>query len=141
MKKTNTTYLVLFALYVLWMGVGVFPLVNFETDSPCTLMGVQIMLNNGLELPPPIAYAYDMQPAVSYLLYGTAKLLWFWDVEQIYLLLCALSTVVFVVLSVQLVSELTGIRKEVILLAFFSFQKRQLLPLCRPLPSLPFCCW
>lgn len=119
MKKTNTTYLVLFALYVLWMGVGVFPLVNFETDSPCTLMGVQIMLNNGLELPPPIAYAYDMQPAVSYLLYGAAKLLWFWNVEQIYLLLCALSTVVFVVLSVQLVSELTGIRKEVILLAFF----------------------
>lgn len=120
MVKTNDkTYLMLFALFSLWVGVGVFPLINFETDSPCTLMGVQMMLNEGVQLPSPMAYAYDMQPAVTYLLYGIAKLLWFWDVEQIYLLLCALSTIVFVALSINLVHALTGLRKEWILLAFF----------------------
>lgn len=58
------------ALFLVWMAVGVFPLSCYENDSMHLLAGCSVMANQGVTVPPPYSYFYDMQPLVSYVVVG-----------------------------------------------------------------------
>ena len=112
-------YPILLTLFLLWMCVGVFPLYCYESDSMHTILGCGTLYRQGFTLPPVYSYAYDMQPLIYYLVAGVNCLVPFATCEQVFCLLTAVAAMLTVVASISFVHRLTGIRKEIVLLAFF----------------------
>lgn len=112
-------YEILLLLFLAWMCVGVFPLHCYESDSMHTIVGCEVLRNQGFTLPPVYSYQYDMQPLIYYVVAGGCRLLPFLSCEEMFCLLTAVAAALAVVVCVRFVHRLTGIRREWILFALF----------------------
>ena len=125
MKRTLLTffdrnaYPVLLLLFCVWIGVGVFPLTCYESDSMHMTAGCSVMYNEGITFPPAYSYFYDMQPLIVYTVVVLRHLLPWFTCEQIYCAFTALSAYMLIFGSLRFVYRLTGAHRLLILLTLF----------------------
>lgn len=100
-------YSILFILFVLWMCVGIFPLVCYETDSQEVILGCDLLYYNGWKFPPIYCYEYRMQPLTVIMVVAFKHILSFLSCEQIYCLLAAISSFIFLIGSVEFIQHIT----------------------------------
>ncbi len=105
------------AVFVLWMCIGIFPLQCYETDGMEIILGCDIMFREGWSLPPVYSYAYWMQPLMTILIVGIKYVMPFLTCEQIYCLLSALASFIFLHGCVSLARHLTQAKLTVVLIA------------------------
>lgn len=98
---------------------GVFPLICYESDSMHIIAGCDMTLQNGCTFPPTYSYQYDMQPLITYLIVGIAKITPFFTCEEIYCLLTAISSILLSFITIELVHRLTNINRIWILFGLF----------------------
>lgn len=99
---------ILVTAFVLWMCIGIFPLQCYETDGWEIILGCDILYREGWTLPPVYSYAYWMQPLMTILIVGVKHLVPLLSCEQIYCLLSAAASLVFVHGCVVLARRITG---------------------------------
>lgn len=120
---TNKKLLARFVLLLLfgWWLIGLFPVVNFESDSINLITGCELMWKNGIQIPPSFSYAWDMQPLISFLIILVKYIVPFFTCEQIYCSLTFLCTIGYLFLISSFVSRLLKTRWEYIMLILFLF--------------------
>lgn len=111
------TYPILLILFVLWMCIGIFPLQCYETDGLEIIFGCDIMYNEGWSFPPIYSYEYRMQPLITILVVALKHLLPFLTCEQIYCILTAVASVVFLLGCITFAQHVTKVSKTKILVA------------------------
>ena len=97
----------LLILFVIWMCIGIFPLQCYETDGQEIILGCDIMYHEGWSLPPIYSYEYRMQPLVTILIVGIKHLMPFLTCEQIYCILTAIASLVFLLGCIIFASHVT----------------------------------
>lgn len=112
-------YLILLSLFLLYIGIGIFPLYCYESDSMHLIMGCSIICNQGFTIPPIYQYEYDMQPMAYILLPCIRHILPFLTCENIYCLLTGVATLLFIPVTIKLINYLTNLPKTIILLSLF----------------------
>lgn len=105
------------ALFLVWMAVGVFPLSCYENDSMHLLAGCSVMANQGVTVPPPYSYFYDMQPLVSYVVVGLNAVFAWLTCEQLYCLVTWFAACFAVVGTVRFCRRLTLLPVHVLVFA------------------------
>lgn len=110
-------YPLLLMLFILWMCVGIFPLVCYETDSLHLILGCDYAYSHGLKLPPVISYEYQMQPLTIILVVALKHVVPFLTCEQIYCLMTAVSSLVFLIGCVEFARRITKGRRVNALIA------------------------
>ena len=113
----RNAYSILLAIFVLWICIGVFPLICYETDSMEVILGCDIMYQRGWSLPPTFSYEYRMQPLVTIVVVALKHLMPFLSCEQIYCILAAVSSLAFLIGTIEFAHHVTRFDKSVILLA------------------------
>ena len=98
---------------MLW---GIFPLYNYEGDSQNIIAGGTVLFNQGFRLPPLMAYQYNMQPIMVYLLAVLKYVFPFLTTNALYSIFTALCTFIFIPLCVELVHRLTNVARDITLL-------------------------
>lgn len=83
------------SLIIVWMLVGVFPLICYESDSMHVIAGCNTIVNQGLITPPLYSYQYDMQPLITYVVASQRILLPLLTCEQWYCLDSAFAAILF----------------------------------------------
>ena len=111
------SYFILFALFALWMLVGIFPLVCYEGDSLEVIFGCEIMHQDGWSFPPIKGYEYRMQPLTYITVVAIRNILPFFTCQQIYCLVTALSSFVFLIGCIEFARHITHEKRIRILLA------------------------
>ncbi len=114
-------YSLLLLLLFVWVGVGIFPLTCYESDSMHLIAGCSLMYNQGLTVPPEYSYFYDMQPLVTYVVVLLKHVFTFLTCEQIYCLFTGIMAYVMILGCLRLVIRLTGENRILILLTLFFF--------------------
>ena len=117
MCKIEKPYLILLVLFIVWMCVGIFPLQCYETDGNEIILGCDIMYREGWSLPPVYSYEYRMQPLVTVLIVSIKHLLPFLTCEQIYCILTAVASLVFLLGCITFVQHVTKESRTRILIA------------------------
>lgn len=107
----------LLILFVIWMCIGIFPLQCYETDGQEIILGCDIMYHEGWSLPPIYSYEYRMQPLVTILIVGIKHLMPFLTCEQIYCILTAIASLVFLLGCIIFASHVTKASHTKVLLA------------------------
>ncbi len=103
--------------FVLWMCIGIFPLQCYETDGMELILGCDILYREGWSLPPVYSYAYWMQPLMTILIVGMKYLIPALSCEQIYCLLSALASFIFLYGCVVLARHITKAKLTTVLIA------------------------
>ena len=111
------SYFILFALFALWMLVGIFPLVCYEGDSLEVIFGCEVMHQHGWSLPPITDYEYRMQPLTYITVVAIRNILPFFTCQQIYCLVTALSSFAFLIGCIEFARHITHEKRIRILLA------------------------
>ena len=111
------SYPILLILFIAWMCIGIFPLQCYETDGQEIILGCDIMYHEGWSLPPVYSYEYRMQPLITILVVGIKHLIPFLSCEQIYCLLTAVASLIFLLGCILFAKHVTGSSKTKILLA------------------------
>lgn len=112
-------YYIFLSIFLIWMGIGCFPLYCYESDSLHTMLGCNIIYANGFDFPPSYSYEYNMQPLL-YVIIPCLKFIFpFFNVEQIFCLLTAIAAMINIILCIELVYKLTKINRLLILVATF----------------------
>jgi hypothetical protein len=109
-------YVLLFAS-LLWMLVGIFPLVCYEADSREVILGCDILYSEGWTFPPVSSYEYNMQPLATVMVVALKHLLPFLTCEQVYCLATATTGFALLAGCVEFVHRVTGLGKVTALLA------------------------
>ena len=126
MKDSNRTfwgyvarhgYLIVLALFALWMCLGIFPLVCYEADSMEVIYGCDLLNSQGWSLPPIHSYEYRMQPLIYITVVAIKKCVPALTCEQIYCLVTAISSFIFLIGSVEFVRYITRRGRLKILIA------------------------
>lgn len=117
MCKIEKSYLLLLVLFVAWMCLGIFPLQCYETDGNEIILGCDIMYRNGWSFPPVYSYEYRMQPLITILIVALKHLLPFLTCEQIYCILTAVSSFVFLAGCITFARQVTQAGRTRILIA------------------------
>ena len=112
-------YYIFLAIFLIWMGIGCFPLYCYESDSMHTILGFHTVYTHGFDLPPSYSYEYDMQPLLYVVVPCLKFILPFFNIEQIYCLLTAIAAMINIILCIELVYKLTKINRLLILFATF----------------------
>ena len=112
-------YYIFLAIFLIWMGIGCFPLYCYESDSMHTILGYYTVYTHGFDLPPLYSYEYDMQPLLYVVIPWLKFILPFFNVEQIFCLLTAIAAMINIILCIELVYKLTKINRLLILFATF----------------------
>lgn len=112
-------YYIFLAIFLIWMGIGCFPLYCYESDGMHTILGCSTVYANGFDLPPLYSYEYNMQPLLYVIIPCLKFILPFFDIEQIFCLLTAIAAMVNIILCIELVYKLTKINRLLILFASF----------------------
>ena len=110
-------YTILLAVFVLWVGIGVFPLNCYETDSMEIIMGCDILYHQGWSLPPALCYEYRMQPLMVNAIVAFKYIFSFLTSEQIYCIFTAIASFIFLIGSIEFVREITNHKRINILIA------------------------
>ena len=113
------SYPLAFAMYSIWVMIGVFPLTCYESDSMHLITGCDLMVQQGWKFPPVYSYGYDMQPLITYMVVGTKHLCPRLSCEEIYCLMTALAAFMLAIVTISLVHRMTAIKREWILLGMF----------------------
>ena len=111
------SYPILLTLFVLWICVGVFPLVCYETDGQMVTLGCDITFREGWTLPPPYTYEYRMQPLMTIVVVALKHLLPFFTCEQIYSVFTALAGIAFLTGCVEFGRYVTKASRTKLLIA------------------------
>lgn len=112
-------YYIFLSIFLIWMGIGCFPLYCYESDSLHTMLGCNIIYANGFDFPPSYSYEYNMQPLL-YVIIPCLKFIFpFFNIEQIFCLLTAIAAMINIILCIELVYKLTKINRLLILFATF----------------------
>jgi hypothetical protein len=111
------SYPILLTLFVLWMCIGIFPLICYEADGMWITMGCDIMYNEGWSFPPIYSYEYRMQPLITILIVALKHLMPFFTCEQIYCALTALFSLAFLLGCISFGRYITGLSKTRVLIA------------------------
>ena len=111
------SYFILFALFALWMLVGIFPLVCYEGDSLEVILGCEIMHQDGWSFPPIKGYEYRMQPLTYISVVAIRNILPIFTCQQIYCLITALSSFAFLIGCIEFARHITHEKRIRILLA------------------------
>ena len=116
-----TLFYVLLGCFCLWMSIGIFPLVSYESDAMHIIAGANLLCENGFSLPPVYCYRYDMQSLSVIMIAGMHKLIPLLTCEQWYCLLTAIAAYIVIFLSIRFVRKLTGCSNMIALqtLVFF----------------------
>ena len=80
-------------------------------------MGCDILYNQGWSLPPSVCYQYKMQPLTVVAIVAFKHLMPFLSCEEIYCLLTAISSFLFLIGSIKFARHITGLEGHIILLA------------------------
>ncbi|MDL2277474.1 hypothetical protein LJC57_02670 [Parabacteroides sp. OttesenSCG-928-G07] len=120
---TNKILLIRVILLLLfgWWLIGLFPVVNFESDSINLITGCELMWKNGIQIPPSFSYEWDMQPLISFLIVLIKHIVPVFTCEQIYCSLTFLCTIGYLFLISSFVSRLLKTRWEYVMLILFLF--------------------
>ena len=110
-------YPLLLMMFILWMCLGIFPLVCYEADSLQLILGCDYAYSHGLKLPPVISYEYQMQPLTIILVVALKHVVPFLTCEQIYCLLTAVSSLAFLIGCVEFARYITKGRRVDALIA------------------------
>ena len=116
-KIKRNPYWILLILFALWMCIGIFPLQCYETDGNEIILGCDVMYQEGWSLPPVYSYEYRMQPLMTILIVGLKHLMPFLTCEQIYCLLTAIASFIFLIGCVAFAEHVTNSSKTKILVA------------------------
>lgn len=119
--KKNRQFCILFAVFCIWMGIGVFPLITYESDAMHIIAGANLLCEKGFSLPPVYCYRYDMQPLSVILIAGMHWVLSFFTCEQWYCLLTAIAAYFVIVQSMIFVKKITGCSSILALLTLVFF--------------------
>ncbi len=111
------SYFILFALFALWMLVGIFPLVCYEGDSLEVIFGCEVMHQHGWALPPITGYEYRMQPLTYILIVVIKNIFPFISCEHIYCIVTAVSGLTFLLGCIEFAHHITQEKRVVILFA------------------------
>jgi len=111
------SYPISFILFALWMCIGIFPLVCYETDSQEVILGCDILYYNGWKFPPTYCYEYRMQPLTVITVATLRHILSFLTCEQIYCLLTAISSFIFLIGNIEFAQHITRYSRTKILIA------------------------
>lgn len=111
------SYPILLTLFILWMCIGVFPLLCYEADGMEITLGCEIMYREGWSFPPVYSYEYRMQPLITILIVALRHLMPFFTCEQIYCVFSALSSVVFLIGCVEFGRYVTKVSRTRLLIA------------------------
>ena len=111
------SFSILLILFVLWTCIGIFPLQCYETDGQEIILGCDIMYHEGWSLPPVYSYEYRMQPLITILIVGIKHLMPFLTCEQIYCILTAIASLVFLLGCIIFASHITKASHTKVLLA------------------------
>lgn len=112
-------YYIFLAIFLIWMGIGCFPLYCYESDSMHTILGFHTVYAHGFDLPPLYSYEYNMQPLLYVVVPCLKFILPFFNIEQIFCLLTAIAAMINIILCIELVYKLTKINRLLILFATF----------------------
>nr|WP_129734622.1 hypothetical protein [Parabacteroides goldsteinii] len=104
-----------------WCLIGVFPIINFESDSINLITGCELMWKNGIQIPPSFSYEWNMQPLIYLLIIFVKHIIPFFTCEQIYCTLTFFCTVGYLYLISLFISKLIKTRWEYIMLILFLF--------------------
>jgi len=115
----NNWFLFLFVCFCVWIGIGVFPLVTYESDAMHIIAGANLLCDNGFSLPPLYCYRYDMQPLSVILIASMHYIFSFLTCEQWYCLLTAIASYFVVIQSMIFVKRITGCSSSLALIALF----------------------
>ncbi len=111
------SYPLLLLLFLLWMCIGIFPLVCYEADGMVISLGADITYQEGWTLPPLRTYEYRMQPLMTIVIVALKHVMPFFTCEQIYCALSALFSIIFLLGCVSFGHYITGLKKTRILIA------------------------
>lgn len=111
------SYFILFALFALWMLVGIFPLVCYEGDSLEVILGCEIMHQDGWSFPPIKGYEYRMQPLTYVTVVAIRNILPILTCQQIYCLVTSISSFAFLIGCIEFARHITQEKRIRILLA------------------------
>lgn len=121
MNYKATSFYVLLGCFCLWMSIGIFPLVSYESDAMHIIAGANLLCENGFSLPPVYCYRYDMQPLSVILIAGMHQLFSFLSCEQWYCVLTALAAYFVIFQSIRFVRSVTGCSNLLVLLTLVFF--------------------
>ena len=119
--KKNRQFCILFVAFCIWMGIGIFPLITYESDAMHIIAGANLLCDNGFTLPPLYCYRYDMQPLSVILIAGMHWAFSFLTCEQWYCLLTAIAAYFVIVQSIIFVRKITECSSILALLALVFF--------------------
>lgn len=117
----NRLFFILLIAFCFWIGIGIFPLVTYESDAMHIIAGANLLCKNGFSLPPIYCYRYDMQPLSVILIAGMHKMIPWFTCEQWYCLLTAIAAYIVIFLSIRFVRKLTGCSNVIVLLTLVFF--------------------
>ena len=106
-QASRHAYPIMLILFILWMCLGIFPLICYETDSQEVILGCDIMYSKGWQLPPIYSYEYRMQPLTIIMIVALKYVFSFLTCEQIYCLVSAIFSIAFLVGCVEFAKYIT----------------------------------
>ena len=115
--KEKYSYPILLTLFSLWVCIGIFPLICYETDGLEIILGCDIMYQEGWTLPPVHSYEYRMQPLITILIVCLKYLMPFFTCEQIYCAISAISAFAFLLGCISFAKMITSASRTKILIA------------------------
>lgn len=118
---TNSSFYLLLVFFCIWIGIGIFPLVTYESDAMHIIAGANLLCENGFSLPPVYCYRYDMQPLSVIMIAGMHRVIPWLTCEQWYCLLTAIAAYVVIFMSMHFVRKLTGCSNLMALLTLVFF--------------------
>lgn len=121
LSNSDKRYLFILCILYLWMLWGIFPPYNYEGDSQHIIAGGTVLFNQGFKLPPLMAYQYNMQPIMVYLLAVLKHVFPFLTTNAIYSIFTALISFIFIPLCVELVHRLTQVERDITLVGVILF--------------------
>lgn len=114
-------YYILLGCFCLWMSIGIFPLVSYESDAMHIIAGANLLCENGFSLPPLYCYRYDMQPLSVIMIAGLHKMIPLLTCEQWYCVLTAIAAYFVIFQSIRFVRSVTGCSNLLVLLTLVFF--------------------
>lgn len=99
LSNKETILNILLILSAIWMLIGCFPLVCYESDSTNVIAGCEFM-STYFSLPPVLSYCWGIQPLTILSVFFFKKILFFLSCEQIY---CG-ATIILTFLCIYLIS-------------------------------------
>lgn len=112
---------ILLTCFCIWMGIGVFPLLTYESDAMHIIAGANLLCEHGFTLPPEYCYRYDMQPLSVIMIAALHKIIPLLTCEQWYCLLTAIAAYFVIFQSIIFVRRITGCTNMVAMLALAFF--------------------